>query len=116
MLKNAIAPRPHLKSFKGMDEQLKTHSGHTFSYEYYQKLLKSAAQNHDKSNRVDPPLAALKVYEHNINLISDLTKTHNSSEETCDIDSPTPVLMANMMCRRGNNNKFNGNGNKHALF
>ena len=97
-----------------MDEKLKTHSGDTLPYDYYQQLLKLAAQNHDQSNRYNLSRCTRNLHDHD--LISGLTETSNSSEESFDIDSPDPVLMANTMSRRGNNNNFNANGSKHSSF
>ena len=46
----------------------------------------------------------------------DLAKAPKSSDETCDVDSPTLVLMTSMMSIRGNNNEFNGNGSQNPFF
>ena len=116
MLENDLVPLPHIKSVKDMAEKLKTHSGDIFFYDYYKQLLKLSAQNHDQSNRANLYRVARETCERDLNSISDLTEMSNSLQETCDINSPNPVLMANIMNRRGSNNKFNGNGNKHAFF
>ena len=48
-------------------------------------------------------------------LIPCLSETSNLSEETC-VYSNSTVLIAIVMNRRGNNNKFNENGNKNVSF
>ena len=116
MLENYVAPRTHLKNIKDISAQLKTHSEDTWSYECFQQLLKSSTQNHDHSNRVNPPRDVRKVHQHDLNLMSDLSEISKPSEENCDIDSLNPVLLDNMMHRRDNVNKLNGNGNKHTYF
>ena len=85
-------------------------------YDYHCQLLKSAFQNHDQSHRANAPRDVRKVHKHDLNLISDITKMSNSSEETYDVDSSTPILMENMVNRSGNNDKLNGHGNNHAFF
>ena len=52
-----------------MTEKLKIHSGDALSYEYCQKLLKSATQNNDLSNEANAPRAARKVHENDLNRI-----------------------------------------------
>ena len=78
-----------------MAKQLKTHSGDTLSYDYRQKLFKSAVQNYDQSNRAHPPRDVRKMHIHDI--ISDLTETSKSLQKTYNIDSHTPFSMANMI-------------------
>ena len=119
MLEKSLTPRTHLKSVKDTAAQLKTHNDATLNYNYHQQLQKSAAQNYNQSNQVNPPRAARKVNQNNLNLISNRTETSslsNSSEETCDIDYPNTILLDKMINRIVNNNKFNRNGNKHTFF
>ena len=54
--------------------------------------------------------------EHDLKFISDLTETSNSSEETCDIDSPILVLVASITSGRGNTNELDRNSNKYAFY
>ena len=105
MLENAVTPHSHLKSSKEMDEQLKIHRRDPLLYDNYQHLLKLAVQNHDQTNKSNQPRVTFKVCNHD--LMSKLTETSNSSEEICDIDLPDPVIITNMMSRRGSSDRFN---------
>ena len=84
MLENAVVPRAHLKNIKDIAEKLNTYSGFTFSYDYCQQLFKLDTQICAQSNRDNLPRAAWKTHNHD--LISELTKIYNLSDETCIID------------------------------
>ena len=47
ILENSTTPLLYLKNVRHIAEQLKTHIGDAFSYDYHCVLLKLASQNHD---------------------------------------------------------------------
>ena len=104
----------HLKAVKEIANQPKPHSRGTFSYDNYQQLLKLAAKNNDQTNGANSPRATRKLL--NQDLALELTEAFSSSEEICNVDLPAPVLIANMMSRRGDINRYNNNSSGNVSF